>query len=249
MATQQTTLARPTAGGLWRALSRAYARVESTERGYVYLSKLGPAYLFGLIAVLKAWALVGMTAGVIAAGGADRATWMKLGYFGSGVLFFGLVATMYVLRKRPIRRVANSLEGSVALLGSYIMLPVAFSPTVLIDEWVWMTANLLLTVGTAGAALALASLGRCFGIFPEARGLVTHGLYRFVRHPMYLFEFAAFLGVLLPVLTPINALLYGVFAAMQLARMVFEEQALASSFPDAYPAYARRTARLIPGLY
>ena len=41
---------------------------------------------------------------------------------------------------------------------------------------------------------------------------------------MYLFEFVAFLGVLLPVLTPFNALLYVIFTAMQLSRDDFEEQ-------------------------
>ena len=33
------------------------------------------------------------------------------------------------------------------------------------------------------------------------------------------------------------------------ARASFEEQTLASIFPDRYAAYRARTARLIPGLY
>ena len=98
-------------------------------------------------------------------------------------------------------------------------------------------------------ALSLASLGQCFGIFPEARGLVTDGLYRRVRHPMYLFEFVAFLGILLPALTPLNAVLYAFFVAFQLGRMHYEEQTLEQAFPTEYPEYRRRTARLIPGMY
>ena len=56
----------------------------------------------------------------------------------------------------------------------------------------------LMLVGELVAVLAclwlLASvlaLGRCFGVLPEARGLVTRGPYRTVRHPVYLGEIAA----------------------------------------------------------
>jgi protein-S-isoprenylcysteine O-methyltransferase Ste14 len=154
-----------------------------------------------------------------------------------------------VLRRRPIKRVANPVQGIIALLGSYVMMPVALSGAATDDRAVMIVANALMVVGTGGAALALASLGRCFGIFPEARGLVTHGLYRWVRHPMYLFEFIAFFGILLPALSLINALLFAAFVAFQLGRMHYEEQTLEDVFPAEYPAYRAKTARLIPGLY
>lgn len=243
-----TNATRVSLGSLWQRAARLYRRVEATERGYVWLNMLGPAYLFGLVGVVKAWALSG-TIGPALVDSGDPRPILLAGHQALGVVFFGLVAALYLLRRRPLRRVANPLQGLIALLGSYVMLPVAVGGASTGSAGVLLLADVLMVIGTGGAALALASLGRCFGIFPEARGLVTHGAYRFVRHPMYLFEFIAFLGILLPSLTGLNAALYAVFVGCQLARMRYEEATLSAVFPLEYAAYARRTPRLLPGLY
>jgi hypothetical protein len=48
-------------------------------------------------------------------------------------------------------------------------------------------AGLALVTLAAGLSLvSLLAMGRLFGIRPALRGLVTNGLFRFVRHPMYL---------------------------------------------------------------
>lgn len=234
-------------GALARRLGRAWERLEQTERGYVWLSKLGPAYFFALMAALKLWTLA-MLVGRYFQGETTAGLVLLAVHKGVGATFFGLVATLFLLRRRPLKRVGGPVEGLVALVGSYVMLPVALGPTSAVDDQVLLLADGLMAVGTLGAAFALLSLGRCFGIFPEARGLVTRGPYRFVRHPMYLFEFIAFLGVLLPSLSPLNLGLYGLFVASQLGRMHFEERALGETFPE-YRAYRARTARLVPGLY
>jgi protein-S-isoprenylcysteine O-methyltransferase Ste14 len=46
---------------------------------------------------------------------------------------------------------------------------------------------------------------------------------------------------------PLIVLLFGVFVALQFGRTVYEERALSAVFPEEYPSYARRVARLIPG--
>jgi protein-S-isoprenylcysteine O-methyltransferase Ste14 len=245
---QSASVARWTTGTPWHAIAQLYQRAESTERGYVWLNKFLPAFIFGLIGAMKL-VLLGHTLSVLTSGAWDQKQALHAGYQGAGAAFFILVAVLFATRKRPVRRVQSPFHGLIALLGSFIMVPAAFTGVVIDQPWLILTADLLMILGTAGAAIALASLGRCFAIFPEARGLVTHGAYRFVRHPMYLFEFIAFLGILLPALTPLNAALYLAFVVLQLTRMVYEEQALAATFPDEYPSYCRRTARLIPGLY
>jgi protein-S-isoprenylcysteine O-methyltransferase Ste14 len=90
------------------------------------------------------------------------------------------------------------------------------------------------------------ALGRCFGVLPEARGLVTRGPYRLVRHPVYLGELGACVGLAIAVPSPANTAVLCLFAAAQAARMSFEERALTAAFPD-YAAYAARTPRLLPG--
>src|SRR5581483_11224713 len=86
----------PGATSVWRTLLHGYERLEATQRGYVWLNKLGPAYLFGLLALLKAW---GLSASLErSAGGVDLKLALLAAYQLSGLLFFGLVTTLYVLR-------------------------------------------------------------------------------------------------------------------------------------------------------
>jgi protein-S-isoprenylcysteine O-methyltransferase Ste14 len=55
----------------------------------------------------------------------------------------------------------------------------------------------LLLGGNALAVLVLVQLGRSFSIMAEARRLVTSGVYRWVRHPLYLAEELAVIGIVL----------------------------------------------------
>jgi protein-S-isoprenylcysteine O-methyltransferase Ste14 len=82
----------------------------------------------------------------------------------------------------------------------------------------------------------------------EARRLVTSGPYRFVRHPLYLAEELAIIGISMQFFSLSTALVLAVQIAFQLRRMYNEEAVLAESFPE-YAAYQQRTARLLPGIY
>jgi protein-S-isoprenylcysteine O-methyltransferase Ste14 len=90
-------------------------------------------------------------------------------------------------------------------------------------------------------------LGRCFGVLPEARGVVRRGPYRLVRHPVYLGELGAWAGLAIAAPSVANG---GVFAGLivaQVVRMRLEERALAEAFPE-YVAYASTTPSLIPNV-
>jgi protein-S-isoprenylcysteine O-methyltransferase Ste14 len=107
---------------------------------------------------------------------------------------------------------------------------------------------LLILFGSAAAVIALVRLGRSFSVMAEARRLVTSGPYRFVRHPLYLAEELAIIGIFTQFLSLSTALILAVQIAFQLRRMHNEEVILAASFPQ-YTAYRQKTARLIPGIY
>ena len=89
-------------------------------------------------------------------------------------------------------------------------------------------------------------LGTRFGIAPADRGLVAHGPYRLVRHPMYLGELVLRLALVSVSPQPIlSAGLFVALAAIQVSRARREERIIAG-----YPQYTVQVPyRLIPGVW
>lgn len=84
----------------------------------------------------------------------------------------------------------------------------------------------------------------------EHHQLITHGVYRRVRHPMYGALFLYSIGQLLALpnwFAGASHLI--VFAILFALRVRVEERMMVEEFGDQYVAYAARTKRLIPGLW
>jgi protein-S-isoprenylcysteine O-methyltransferase Ste14 len=88
-----------------------------------------------------------------------------------------------------------------------------------------------------------------FLVIKKGHQLITNGIYRFTRNPIYLGSILVFAG--LPVYA---ASVYGFLAMLAmipiiLFRIQMEEKMLAEHFGDEYETYRRNTKRLIPFLY
>jgi protein-S-isoprenylcysteine O-methyltransferase Ste14 len=110
---------------------------------------------------------------------------------------------------------------------------------------------MLMLVGVAFFAVAQLNLGASWRIGikeGEAPGLVTSGLYRICRHPIYLGLLAAVAGYTALLPTPLSL---GLLAAAYVgARMqaAAEEAHLARTYGAAYRDYARGVGRFLPGI-
>jgi protein-S-isoprenylcysteine O-methyltransferase Ste14 len=109
----------------------------------------------------------------------------------------------------------------------------------------------LLLIGTLLFAAAQLNLGASWriGIDPCARpGIVSSGLYRFSRHPIYLGFLTVFTGYGLMLPTPLSILLLACGYVLFRAQADAEEAHLLRTYGEPYRAYAGRVGRFFPGL-
>jgi protein-S-isoprenylcysteine O-methyltransferase Ste14 len=134
----------------------------------------------------------------------------------------------------------------IAFTGTFSAIAAPFLPGGDRREGLVLVADLLATAGLAYSVWGLAYLRRSFSIIPEARRLVTGGPYSLSRHPVYLGEIVAAVGINLATAGWPSALAVVYFIVCELLRIRWEERVLERAFPDEYPTYARRVSRYFP---
>jgi protein-S-isoprenylcysteine O-methyltransferase Ste14 len=199
------------------------------------------------------FAVVAASTGANAARGLGHAlaeettrTWLVALY---GVLRTGVAlafALFTVGRDNPQRPSRSPVAfGTCAVAIAAVIAFAAPSPST--PEGVVLAGDLIAVAFCVWLFVSVLFLGRCFGVLPEARGLVTSGPYRLVRHPVYLGEIGACVGLAIASPSLRNTALLCLLAGAQAVRMGLEEEALARAFPR-YVEYAARTPQLIPRL-
>ncbi len=162
-----------------------------------------------------------------------------------------LIMILFVSRRQS-RQVARSPQAWIlAVVGT--LAPLLMRPAI---PMVLQSASLsplqLVSLGLQGLAavgmlIALARLGRSFGVVPAHRGLVNEGLYGLVRHPIYAFEMAFYVAFVLGNLSVANGAVLVAFIVTQILRADQEERLLRSDLR--YRNYTRQVRfRFIPGL-
>ncbi len=95
------------------------------------------------------------------------------------------------------------------------------------------------------------SLGKEFdypGVIKEQQTLVTRGLYRWIRHPIYASYFIWTIAFLLISANWLVGVVWLVFSFAAASNIEFEEAALTEKFGQPYRDYMRRTGRFLPRL-
>jgi len=103
---------------------------------------------------------------------------------------------------------------------------------------------LSLVLGLPSLVLLVVSrrqLGTSFTKMPEARKLVTSGLYSKIQHPMYVFLDLFLAALILALGFPYLLIIWALFVAVQMTQARREEKVLAAAFGSADRTYRSQT--------
>lgn len=172
------------------------------------------------------------------------------------------VRILYRLRRRGEVTVADRqdaiemvamAQAAVLMVGipiAYVFTPLLRFAAITLPAWILVPGVLLFLAGALLMTRTHADLGRNWSQTLRLRQdhtLVTSGVYRHVRHPMY----AAFwiIGLSVPFLLHnwIAGYSYLVgFGILYFVRVPREERMMRDAFGEQYEAYQKRTGRVIP---
>ena len=178
---------------------------------------------------------------------------MGLNYIETGrftgllLLLSEALVVVLTLFRRPAVVIDRTLRARLltitAMIGPPLVRPTALTP--IVPDAVTVAIS---TVGLLVIIAGKMSLGRSFGLIPANRGIVSSGLYRVVRHPIYLGYLITHIAFLAsnPVAWNISLLVTTDLAL--LLRAICEEKTLAQD-PEYRDYQSRVRWRVLPGIF
>jgi len=163
------------------------------------------------------------------------------------LLLSELLVVVMTVRRRSAATVDRSVRARMLTLLSMLGPPLLRPATVAAMAPGSLTVALSM-VGLAVVITGKMSLGRSFGLIPANRGIVSSGLYRLVRHPIYMGYLVTHAAFLAANPTAWNLGIIITADAALLARAVCEEGTLATD--PSYRLYQQTVRwRVCPGLF
>lgn len=110
----------------------------------------------------------------------------------------------------------------------------------------------LIVIGLTNNLVAQVTLWRFYSstlVIKEDHQLITHGVYRFTRHPIYLGVIMVCIGVPVYASSLYGLLTMSALIPIILNRIRMEERLLSEEFGDAHRTYKEATSKLIPFIY
>jgi protein-S-isoprenylcysteine O-methyltransferase Ste14 len=158
---------------------------------------------------------------------------------------FYVLLGLLVMNRPPAKAHADGLLPRIAaFVGTYMPWTMGF-----FGETDKALPNLASTacvlIGMTMMLVTIRHLGKSFSLVPQARSVVQTGPYRWIKHPLYLAEEIAVLGVVLKSLSPLTVTLFVLHIGVQVCRIYYEEDLLRRNCPE-YSSYEASRWRLIP---
>jgi protein-S-isoprenylcysteine O-methyltransferase Ste14 len=158
---------------------------------------------------------------------------------------FYMLLGLLIMTRSPAKAHADGLLPRIAaFVGTYLPWTITlFGKT---DQ---ALPNLLSTacvlIGMIMMLVTIRHLGGSFSLVPQARSVVQTGPYRWIKHPLYLAEEIAILGVVLRYSTLVTVVVFVLHIGVQVCRILYEEDLLRRNCPE-YSSYEVSRWRLIP---
>ncbi|NTU41487.1 MAG: DUF1295 domain-containing protein [Nitrospirales bacterium] len=158
-----------------------------------------------------------------------------------------LVFMVIVLIRREYRRLDRDWRHWLVAMGAFFS-NLFFIKSTEASSQVAVLADAISLFAIIMGILSFLSLGRSFGILPAVREIRTGGLYRFVRHPMYLSDILFKLPIVIKYFSAFNLAVFLLSALLYMKRAGIEESLLLED--QEYRRYSERVRyRFIPYIY
>lgn len=179
-----------------------------------------------------------------------------------GLIVYSALRVCYEMKYLRERKSIFRTEGIIMGLLVYLALLAMFMPLLYIFTSYLNFANYILPTWTGWAGTAIftlgilllwkshADLGRNWSITTEIKKehtLITNGVFRYIRHPMYAAYWLWGIAQTLLIQNWIAGLTYlAFFIPLYLLRVPREERMMLEQFGEDYRLYINRTGRIIP---
>src|SRR6201987_4166789 len=114
---------------------------------------------------------------------------------------FYMLLALLIMTRSPAKAQADGLLPRIAaFVGTYLPWTITFFGKT-DQELPNLLSTACVLIGIIMMLITIRHLGRSFSLVPQARSVVQTGPYQFIKHPLYLAEEIAMLGVVLQYLT------------------------------------------------
>ncbi len=166
-----------------------------------------------------------------------------------GFIFFSihlLVALLFLIRHRQLKRSSYFLGYAVAIASTFYVYLFEFDSSA--SQGLVFAGEFVGIVGSVFALASILSLGKCFGVLPNLRGVQTKYLYSIIRHPIYSSYILMDIGIVLSFPSFFNLAILVLAIILYVVRIYYEELLLCMH--QAYSEYTSRVRfKLFPHLY
>lgn len=158
------------------------------------------------------------------------------------IVILETLAIFMLLFRTPAKSLSLSFYDWVIAFGGFVS-TTFFRPVLTGHDA--MIYNIIQSVGLSITIAGILVLNKSFGLIAANRGVKTGGIYRFVRHPLYLGYFVSSAAYIVQNTSYPNLIVFAVFVLFQILRIIAEEDML--DHDPVYAEYKKKTPwRVIP---